>query len=269
MSPLVDIHGLAVTLLSVLIGRAPRTAATARALSSVAFKAENVLAMGARVDDAFATVLARALSPDPTERPQTLASFWEALKLTLSLGAVSGGFTTKGTKVLPTASAVPMRAGTIPMVKHEPVLIVESASALGARKDPFKIDPFAQTFGVDAVRPGVSPLASTVAPGKGPQASDVLAALPLLQNPSHGPSQSHAPPGQLAAPPPMGSPPASYQAPAPPPSLAARPPAFSESQAEEKTPVWVWIVLPVAGLAILALIGFIIALVAGWNPRLP
>ena len=284
-SPLVDLHGLALTLLTMLLGRPPRTLATTRSLALVPYAPATFASMGLHLDDAFAMVLCRGLSPDPTERPQTLASFWEALKLAVSLSNASGGFTAKGTKVLSTANPLPVRAGTIPMAKRDaPVAIVESVSAVGARNDPFKIDPFAQTFGIDAARPGVSPLASTVPPGKGPNRADVLAAMPgILAGQAHpgihgagspSPYPHAAPPGQAAVPPrPSAPPPAlvdsraaamlDLQLPMQPPQR----PADVSDAGDDGTPVWVWIILPIAGLAILALLGFIVALVLGWDPK--
>jgi len=260
---------------------------TARALAEVPYAPATLTAMGLHLDDALATVLCRGLAPDPTERPQTLGSFWEALKLAISLSNASGGFTAKGTKVLSTASPLPVRAGTIPMVKRDaPVVIVESVSAVGAKNDPFKIDPFAQTFGVDAARPGVSPLASTVPPGGGPSRADVLAAMPGGQGGTghdprgggppvfgHGhisppaqvaPSGSVPPPAMHADPRVSADPIAPRPTPFPPPHGGLTEPAEG---GEERTPVWVWIILPIAGLAIVALLAFIIALVLGWDPK--
>jgi hypothetical protein len=281
-SPLTDIHGLALTLLTLLLGRPPRTLPTTRSLAGVPYTPGTLGAMGVAIDDAFATVLCRALSPDPTERPQTLTSFWEALRLALSLSGAANGFTAKGTKVLPNASPLPVRAGTIPMAKRDaPVAIVESASAVGAKHDPFKIDPFAQTFGADAARPGVSPLASTVPPGKGPSQAEVLRAGALFVANGPGVGPAYAPPPVAAVPPltPAGgsvAPPALAPEPSAPstpaladPRLAAptlRSPDSSDGS-DEGTPVWIWIILPIAGLAILALLAFIVALVFGWDPK--
>lgn len=289
-SPLVDLHGLALTLLTLLLGRPPRTLTTTRTLALVPYAPATLAALGLQIDDAFAMVLCRGLSPDPTERPQTLASFWEALKLALSLSNASGGFTAKGTKVLATANPLPVRAGTIPMVKRDaPVAIVESVSAVGAKSDPFKIDPFAQTFGADAARPGVSPLASTVPPGKGPNSADVLAAMPAILGAqgkiaatgapfapphAHTPGHGAGPPAPSPSVPPPAHQPDPRLAPTPndprvgpPNAIQSMRPADLSEAGDEGTPVWVWIILPIAGLAIVALVAFIIALVLGWDPK--
>jgi hypothetical protein len=320
-----DLYGLALTFLAVLLGRPPRMATTTRALAEIPHTPDSLASQGLAADPALLSVLCHGLAPDPTQRPESVAHFWDALRRAVALGESTGGFTKKGTKVLPLDQVPPVRAGTIPMPKREaPDMIVESVTAAGAKKDPFKIDPFAQTFGADAARPGVSPLASTVPPGKGPTSDDVRAALaqhaPAVQvinapGAPVGPGASAlggaagtnnslaysppAAPGSGGAGPELGAPvgagggsaPASTpygpaphppQSPgmAPPPGLAeARssfvsqppppliPPSY-EDTTEEKTPVWVWIILPVAGLAILALLGFIVALLFGWDPRL-
>jgi hypothetical protein len=301
-----DLYGLALTFLAVLLGRPPRMATTTRALAEVPHTPDSLAAQGLATDPALLTVLCHGLAPDPTQRPESVALFWDALRRAVALGQSTGGFTKKGTKVLPLDEVPPPRAGTIPMPKRDaPDVIVESVTAAGAKKDPFKIDPFAQTFGADAARPGVSPLASTVPPGKGPTSDDVRAALaghtPAVQvigAPAANPAEARAPSsaavemvnqaayqgqapsgypgpgGPAGAPPPYGlaSPnPLVEQRPsfaAPPPTSAAHPFDDGRDGGDEGTPVWVWIILPVAGLAILGLLGFILALVLGWDPRL-
>lgn len=304
-----DLYGLALTFLSVLLGRPPRMATTTRALAEVPYTPDALTAQGLVVDSSLLTVLCHGLAPDETQRPESIASFWDALRRAVALAQSTGGFTKKGTKVLPLDEVPAPRAGTVQMPKREaPAVIVESVTAAGAKKDPFKIDPFAQTFGADAARPGVSPLASTVPPGKGPSAHELNAALAehmqgsglqIVGAPAASPSalppaspsavvgaqpqhaHAHAVPAAIVGAGYPGSP-IDPRSPQQPPSLesgpsggpavalsAASPEAgFDGAEDAEGTPVWVWIILPVAGLAILGLLGFIVALLFGWDPRL-